>query len=89
VIQALPAAFCEEARKCIDTFFQEVFKACQQKDHMRIKELLCYASEPNETNLGMKSVSDYGKGATSNELSSLFFEFYKIVHNNPNVPRIR
>lgn len=42
-----------------------------------------YASEPNETNLGMKSISDYGKGATADELTSLFLEFYKIVRRNP------
>jgi hypothetical protein len=33
----------------------------------------------------MKLVSDYGKGATSDELTQLFFEFYKIVRKNPHI----
>lgn len=31
----------------------------------------------------MKKISDYGKGATSEELTPLFLEFYKIVRKNP------
>lgn len=33
----------------------------------------------------MKLLSDYGKGATSDELTQLFFEFYKIVRKNPHI----
>ena len=44
-----------------------------------------YASEPNETNLGMKSISKYGKGTTSEQLSKLFLSFYKLVRRNPNI----
>ncbi len=85
VIQALPGEFCANARQCIDTFFQEVFLACRERNHTRLKNLLEYASEPNETNLGMKSISDYGKGATADELTGLFLEFYKIVRKNPYI----
>lgn len=31
----------------------------------------------------MKEISEYGKGATSEKLTSLFLEFYKIVRKNP------
>ncbi len=85
VIQALPDRFCTEARKCIDSFFHEVFRACREHNTQRLRGLLEYASEPNETNLGMKSISDYGKGATAKELTSLFLEFYKIVRRNPYI----
>ncbi len=83
VIQALPGEFCLEARKCIDSFFHEIFRACREHNTNHLRGLLEYASEPNETNLGMKSISDYGKGATAGELTNLFLEFYKIVRRNP------
>lgn len=85
VIQALPDEFCTNARRCIDTFFQEVFLACRNHNHPRLRSLLKYASEPNETNLGMKFISDYGKGTTADELTNLFLEFYKIVRRNPYI----
>lgn len=85
VLQALPNEFCVNACRCIDTFFQEVFRACHDQNHARLRSLLEYASEPNETNLGMKSISNYGKGTTAEELTSLFSEFYKIVHKNPYI----
>lgn len=85
VIQALQDRFCAEARKCINSFFHEVFNACREHNNKRLRRLLEYASEPNETNLGMKSISDYGKGATAKELIGLFLEFYKIVNRNPNI----
>lgn len=84
VIQALHDDFCLEAQKCIDSFFTEVFNACKCNDFKRLQELLKYASEPNETNLGMKRVSKYGKGSTSDHLIRLFMDFYKIVRDNPN-----
>ena len=85
VIQALSDKFCSEARKCIDTFFKELFCACREQDNEKLRRLLKYASEPNETNLGMKSLSDYGKGATAAVLTNLFLEFYKIVCKNPHI----
>lgn len=85
VIQALDDDFCVEAQKCINTFFKELFFACQTRNRQRLRELLRHSSEPNETNLGMKTKSIYGKGATEGELSTLFFEFYKIVSKNPTI----
>ena len=82
VIQALPDKFCEDARKCIDSFFREVFEACRDKNIKRLRDLLEYASEPNETNLGMKSISEYGKGTSTDQLLKLFMEFYDIVREN-------
>jgi hypothetical protein len=76
---------CEDARKCIDSFFHEVFQACRERNIKKLRELLEYASEPNETNLGMKSISDYGKGTSAEQLSKLFLEFYKIVRRNPYI----
>lgn len=85
VIQALHDDFCIEAQKYIDSFFAEVFRACKHHNLTRLRELLKYASEPNETNLGMKKVSKYGKGSTSDNLIKLFMEFYKIVCDSPNL----
>lgn len=85
VIQALQNDFCLRSKKYIDSFFKELFKACKEQNHTRVHKLLEYASEPNETNLGMKSVSKYGKGATSYELTKIFLDFYKIVQKNPYV----
>ena len=83
VIQALDNEFCFNARKCIDSFFYEVFKTCREQNTNKLRMLLQYASEPNETNLGMKLISDYGKGTTADELSKLFLDFYKTVRRNP------
>ena len=83
VLQALPDELCLNACRCIDTFFQQVFQACHDQNRTRLRSLLEYASEPNETNLGMKSISNYGKGTTADELTSMFLEFYKIVRRNP------
>lgn len=85
VIQALPNDFCNESRKCIDSFFKEIFKACREKNHKKLHELLNHASEPNETNLGMKVCSKYGRGNTSTELAKLFLDFYNIVQRNPYI----
>lgn len=85
VIQALSNDFCKDAKKCIDSFFIEIFNACKAQNHAKLKRLLAYASEPNETNLGMKSISNYGKGATSLELTKIFIEFYKTVRKNPHI----
>jgi len=85
VIQALPDEFCTEARKSINSFFTEIFRACKSDDKARLCEMCSYAGEPNETNLGMKSRSDYGKGTTADELTPLFLDFYKIVRKNPNI----
>lgn len=84
VIQALQDDFCIEAQKYIDSFFTEVFIACKNHNSVRLRELLKYASEPNETNLGMRQISKYGKGSTANNLIRLFMNFYKIVCDNPN-----
>lgn len=81
----MPDAFCTEARKCIDSFFHEVFRACREHETKRLKGLLEFASEPNETNLGMKSISDYGKGTTAEELQKLFLDFYRIIRKNPYI----
>lgn len=85
VIQALDDDFCIEAQKYIDSFFTEVFKTCKSRNLEKLRRLLQYASEPNETNLGMKRISKYGKGSTSDNLSKLFMDYYKIVCDNPNV----
>lgn len=85
VIQALQNEFCLCCKKYIDSFFRELFKACKEQNHTRVHKLLEYASEPNETNLGMKTISKYGKGATSFELTKIFLDFYKIVQKNPYV----
>ena len=85
VIQALPDEFCISARKSIDTFFQEVFRACREKNHDRLRSILKHASEPNETNLGLKRIGKYGKGSSNEELSKLFLDFYKIVRKNPYI----
>lgn len=85
VIQALDDAFCIEAQKSINSFFRELFIACKSRNGARLRELLEHSSEPNETNLGMKTKSIYGKGATAGELSTLFFEFYKLVSKNPTI----
>lgn len=60
-------------------------QSCKTQNRTRLQELLNYASEPNETNLGMKTLSCYGKGTTSFELVRLFWEFYKIVQKSPYV----
>lgn len=85
VIQALSNSFCIEASKCIDSFFQEVFSACRVHNTKKLRKLLEYASEPNETNLGMKKISEYGKGTSAEQLTHLFIEFYKIVRKNPYI----
>lgn len=85
VIQALDDGFCIEAQKSINSFFRELFIACKKRDLHRLRELLEHATEPNETNLGMKTKSIYGKGATASELSSLFLEFFKLVCKNPTL----
>lgn len=82
VIEAYSDSFCNRAHECISTFFLQVFNACKDRDHERLRYLLSFASEPNETNLGMKRISRYGKGSTANELMSLFFEFYNSVKVN-------
>lgn len=82
VIQALPDNFCKESNKVIKSFFSEVFKACKEDDTYRLRQLLEHGSEPNETNLGMKSVSDFGKGTSTDELVKLFYSFYKTVIKN-------
>jgi len=81
----LPDEFCIEARKSINSFFTEIFRACKGDDKERLRELCSYAGEPNETNLGMKSRSDYGKGTTADELTPLFFDFYRLVRKNPHI----
>ncbi len=63
----------------------EVFTACKMGNKSRIKELLSHASEPNETNLGMRTSSDTGKGTTEEELTKLFLDFYAIVRKNPGL----
>lgn len=85
VIQALDDEFCLEAQECINTFFKELFTACKTRNLKRLRYLLKHASEPNETNLGMKSRSRFGKGSTAKELSVLFLEFYKLVSQNPTI----
>lgn len=85
VIQALPEDFCKRSSQAINSFFYEVFSACKTSNKQRLKEILAHASEPNETNLGMKTISDYGKGATAQSLSKLFLEFYKLVRKNPYI----
>ena len=85
VIQALPDEFCIEARKRIESFFHEVFLACRDVDKAQLRSLLAYASEPNETNLGMKTISDYGKGNTPQKLMPLFLNFYRLVRQNPSL----
>ena len=85
VIQALDDEFCLEAQECINTFFKELFIACKTRNLKRLRYLLKHASEPNETNLGMKSKSRFGKGSTAKELSVLFLEFYKLVSQNPTI----
>ena len=85
VIQALDDSLCSEAQRCIDSFFKELFIACKTRNLKRLRYLLKHASEPNETNLGMKTKSRYGKGSTAKELSVLFLEFYKLVSQNPNI----
>ena len=82
VIEALSDEFCIEANKVISTFFKEVFDACQAKQYDYLSELLEYASEPNETNFGMKRISQYGKGATAKELMKLFDRFYQDTIEN-------
>lgn len=84
VIQALQDDFCIEAQKYIDSFFTEVFNACKNQNFIRLQKLLKYASEPNETNLGMRTISKYGKGSTPDTLMKIFLGFYKIVCDNPN-----
>ena len=83
VIQALQDYFSKKARISIDSFFMEVFRACKNGDKARLRMLCSHAAEPNETNLGMKSISDYGKGATANSLTPLFANFYRLVRQNP------
>ena len=85
VIQALSNSFCLEAQKSIETFFNEVFTACKEQNHSRLRYLLSFASEPNETNLGMKSSSIFGKGTTPDELTNLFSNFYDTVRKNPHI----
>lgn len=85
VIQALSNSFCLEAQKSIETFFNEVFTACKEQNHSRLRYLLSFASEPNETNLGMKSSSIFDKGTTSDELTNLFSNFYDTVRKNPHI----
>lgn len=85
VIQALESKFCIQAKNVINIFFSEVITACQVHDKNRIRELLMYASEPNETNLGMKTLSDFGKGTTADELMSIFIKFYNTVRNNEHI----
>lgn len=83
VIQALENGFCRQARIAIDSFFHELFWACKNDNIKRITDLLTYANEPNETNLGMKRKSKYGKGSTATKLTELFCGFYHTVSMNP------
>lgn len=85
VIQALQNDFCKKARESIDSFFTEIFRACKARDKIRLRMLCSYSAEPNETNLGMKLISNYGKGATANSLTPLFLNFYKLVRQNPYI----
>lgn len=45
----------------------------------RLYQLFKHASEQNETNLGLRQISNYGKVFTSEELFPLFFEFYNVT----------
>jgi hypothetical protein len=83
VMQALPDGFCQKAFKSVNSFFTEVFATCAINDNKKLYELLAHASEPNETNLGMKTISQHGKGSTPDELTELFYKFYKdIIHTH-------
>ena len=85
VIIASSDYFCEKAKLAINSFFVELFIACKTGDKHRIKELVSHASEPNETNLGMRSSSKTGKGTTDEELKKLLLEFYEVVRRNPEL----
>ena len=86
VITSLTDPFCLAAKKSIESFFHEVVSACKLNNMARLYQLFEHASEPNETNLGLRRKSNYGKGSTSEELSPLFLEFYNVTcqHLNPN-----
>lgn len=68
--------FCKNASECILTFFDEMAIACRENNQVRLNQLLSHADEPNETNLGMKQRSDYGKGSTGEQLKEILLKFY-------------
>ena len=76
LVGAVNDEFGIKAWKCILTFFDEVARACRENNQVRLYQLLSHAEEPNETNLGMKQKSDYGKGSNGEKLKEILLKFY-------------
>lgn len=65
-------AWMKNSHECINSFFECLFAAYRNDDETRLLNLLSYAHEPHETNLGLSSNSPKGKGNTELGLLNIF-----------------
>lgn len=61
-----------ESNTTINSFFNNVFSCLRDNNNSKLKQLLDYGHEPNETKLGMSSGRPKGKGTTSDGLYDIF-----------------
>ena len=75
--------WCNNARKCIDSFFDCLYKGFQNDT---IQDLLAHAHEQNATKLGYGNGNN-GKGATAEGLDECLRDLKKLVQQIPTIDK--
>lgn len=72
LINSLSSGWCQEASKVINSYFDNVFECCQNKNYSRLRTLVEFGKEPNETKLGQSIFRSCGKGSKPESLYKIF-----------------
>lgn len=65
-------SWCTYSNDVINSFFDTIFTCLKDNNNNKLKQLLDYGHEPNETKLGMSLGKPKGKGTTSDGLYDIF-----------------
>lgn len=72
LIEIVDNSWSNVAEHVINDFFTNVFDCCRLKNHERLRELVAFGSEPNETKLGQSTKQSRGKGTRPENLFNIF-----------------
>ena len=72
LIEIVDNRWSNVAEGVINDFFTNVFESCRLKNYERLRELVAFGSEPNETKLGQSTKQSRGKGTRPENLFSIF-----------------
>ena len=72
----------QNSNECIKSFFECLFDAYRNNDKGALSELLSYAHEPHETNLGLSTDAPRGKGNTEKGLLNIFKNIKGLLDEN-------